>query len=387
MKYQRLIDLSLIEHKSLFLFGPRQTGKSFLLKERYPKAPYYDLLKSDLFLKFSKFPHLLREELLAQKIQGPVIIDEIQKIPILLDEVHHLIEAKGMKFILTGSSARKLKRGGANLLAGRALKKNLYPLTYPELLNANIDLDKIINFGKLPAILNSKIAYEELVAYVGTYLKEEVYAESLVRNLEPFSQFLDLVGLSNTEMVSYTNISSDLGVSAKTVKEYYTILEDTLLGELLSPFTKTIKRKPTRTPKFYLFDIGVANILGQRIAVKQKSEAFGKCFEHFIYTELRAYLDYHSDLRKLTFWRSKNHQEVDFLIGDSIAIEVKGTTQVQKRHLKGLQVLSEEINLKHKIVVSLDSAARLIAIDGDEYHILPYQIFLEKLWNHEFGRE
>ncbi len=379
MKYQRVIDLSHIEHKSLFLFGPRQVGKSSLLKTLFPEAIYYDLLKSDLFLRLSKSPHLLREELLAQDPKGPIIIDEIQKIPLLLDEVHYLIEEKQFKFILTGSSARKLKRGGANMLGGRALEKNMFSLTTNEL--GDYDFERIINFGSLPSIYQSKIPQAELNAYVGTYLKEEIAAEGLVRNLIPFAEFLDLAGQTNSEIINYSNMASDIGVSAKTIKEYYQILEDTLLGELLPVYTKTNKRKPIATPKFFLFDVGVANTLAGRTNIMPKTELFGKCFEHFIFTEIRSYLNYNSDQRKLTFWRTKTGQEVDFIIGNDIAIEVKGTSMVQPKHLKGLRQLSEEVELKHKIVVSLDDSPRLLE---DNFLILPYKIFLEKLWHGEF---
>ena len=380
MRFQRVIDLSLIHQKSIFLFGPRQTGKSFLLRHRFPDFPYYNLLESDLFLKLSKQPALLREELLALKPQTPIIIDEIQRIPILLNEVHLMIEEHGFKFILTGSIARKLKRGGANMLAGRALEFRLFPLSTHEI--PNFDFNRIINFGALPAIYNSSIPREELIAYVGTYLQEEIKAEGLVRNLEPFADFLDLSGISNTELINYANIASDLGVSSKTVKEYYQILQDTMLGYLLKPYTKTVKRKAVSTPKFYYFDLGVANLLGNISNIVPKSEIFGKVFEHFIFTEIKAYLHYKRDSRKLTFWRSKNKQEVDFIIGDDIALEVKASSMVKQKHLKGLNALSEEnISFQHKLVVSMDDRPRKME---NKILILPYSNFLKKLWNNEF---
>jgi len=379
MKYQRLIDLTDLSFKSVFLFGPRQTGKSFLLKERYSEFKIYNLLKSDLFAKYSKEPSLLREEIEAMDKSTTVIIDEVQRVPALLNEVHYLIEEYNIKFILTGSSSRKLKRGGANLLAGRALQKRLYPLVSKEI--GDFDLLRIINFGSLPAIYESPIPEKELEAYVGTYLREEIQAEGLVRRLEPFSEFLDIAGLTNTEIVNYTNIASDLGNSAKTVKEYYLILEDTMMGELLKPYSKTVKRKATSTPKFFFFDVGVANNLGRRKNIVPKTDVFGKCFEHFIYTELRAFLSYSEDDRPLTYWRSKNGQEVDFIIGDDVAIEVKATQVAKPKHLRHLKALSEEINFKYKIVVSLDDAPRIMEND---YLVLPYKDFLIRLWNKEF---
>ena len=307
MRFQRVIDLSLIHQKSIFLFGPRQTGKSFLLRHRFPDFPYYNLLESDLFLKLSKQP--------------------AHEIP-------------------------------------------------------NFDFNRIINFGALPAIYNSSIPREELIAYVGTYLQEEIKAEGLVRNLEPFADFLDLSGISNTELINYANIASDLGVSSKTVKEYYQILQDTMLGYLLKPYTKTVKRKAVSTPKFYYFDLGVANLLGNISNIVPKSEIFGKVFEHFIFTEIKAYLHYKRDSRKLTFWRSKNKQEVDFIIGDDIALEVKASSMVKQKHLKGLNALSEEnISFQHKLVVSMDDRPRKME---NKILILPYSNFLKKLWNNEF---
>ena len=297
----------------------------------------------------------------------------------MLNEVHLLIEEHDFKFILTGSSSRKLKRGGANLLAGRALQKRLFPLVSKELIN--FDLNKIINFGSLPAIYNSEIPEKELLSYVGTYLREEIQAEGLVRRLEPFSEFLDIAGLSNTEVVNYTNIASDLGVSAKTVKEYYLILQDTMMGELLPPYSKTTKRKAIATPKFFFFDVGVANILGKRQNVVPKTDVFGKCFEHFIYTELRAFLSYTNDRRELTFWRSRHGQEVDFIIGDDVAIEVKATAVAKPKHLRQIKKLSEEIEFKHRIIVSLDESPRLME---ENFLVLPYKEFLKRLWNKEF---
>ncbi len=312
---------------------------------------------------------------MATKASSPVIIDEIQRLPELLNEVHYLIEEHGIRFLLTGSSARKLRRGGANLLAGRALRKELFPLVTKEI--GDYDILKIINYGALPAIYNSTIPKEELTAYVGTYLKEEIQAEGLVRRLDPFSRFLEIASLVNSELINFSNIASDLGVSSKTVKEYFLILEDTLVGHLLQPYQKTTKRKAVATPKFYFFDVGVANILGHRKNIDFKTEVFGKCLEHFIFTELRAYLSYTSDDRPLRFWRSRNRQEVDFMIGDDIAIEVKASERPTSRHYKGLLALSEEVDLKHKILVSLVDKPRKL---DNGILILPYQYFLKELW-------
>jgi predicted AAA+ superfamily ATPase len=293
--------------------------------------------------------------------------------------VHLLIE-EGYLFILTGSSARKIKRGSANLLGGRARERRLYPFTTYEL--KNYSLDKIINFGSLPSIYFSSNPEEDLNSYAGTYLKEEIHSEGLVRNLPYFSRFLEIAAISNTEQINYSSIASDTGVTAKTIKGYFEILEDTLIGEILYPYTKTKKRKPVSIPKFYFFDVGVANILASRFKIEKKSELFGKCFEHFIFCEIRAYLSYSNDRRKLTYWRSTTMYEVDFIIGDDIAIEVKGTELVTSKHMKGLSAFAEEkIGFKKLIIVSLDSHPRVV---NSNIEIIPYRIFLENLWKGEY---
>lgn len=375
----RTIDLAFTHKKSCFLFGPRQTGKSTLLKTRYPNSPFFNFLSSDLFLKYSKRPSIFREEVLAIKDKSvPIIIDEVQKIPAILDEVHQLIE-EGYLFILTGSSARKLKRGGANLLGGRARERHLFPFTSFEL--KEFKLEHIINFGSLPSIYFSDDPTDDLNSYNGIYLKEEIQAEGLVRNLPYFSKFLEVAAVCNSEQINYASIASDVGVSAKTIKSYFEILEDTLIGEILNPYSKTIKRKSVSISKFYFFDVGVANNLAGRFKIESKSELFGKCFEHFIFCEIRSYLAYSNDQRKLTFWRSTSMQEVDFIIGDDVAIEVKASELVTSKHMKGLNILSEEIKFKHLIIVSLDSHERVV---NSNIQILPYKIFLDRLWKNDY---
>jgi predicted AAA+ superfamily ATPase len=376
MEYHRIIALEpLIKRKSLFLFGPRQTGKTFLLKKRFPAARFYNLLLSDVFFRLSQRPHLLREELMSQTDHvQPIIIDEIQKLPVLLDEVHNLIEEKRLKFILTGSSARKFKRGGANLLAGRAATCHLFPLVSAEI--PGYQLLKILNFGSLPFIYNSESPEDDLLSYVGTYLKEEVQAEGMVRRIENFSKFLQLAALVNGELLNFSNVASDMGMPSKTIKEYFLILEDTLIGHFLQPFTRTQKRKAISTAKFYFFDVGVANTLAGRSRIRPKTELFGKALEHFIFLEIKAFLSYRNDKRQISFWRSKSGYEVDFVLGESTGIEVKGTEMVTEKHLAGLKSLAEEIPLKKKIVVSLDSKPRLL----ENIRVLPVSVFLKELW-------
>ena len=381
MGYQRLLDLRKdIEQKSLFLFGPRQTGKTFLLHTQFPKAPFYNLLQADTFYQLSQRPQLIREEQMGLRntAKQPIIIDEIQKLPILLDEVHTMIESTGQHFILTGSSPRKLLRGGANLLGGRAWTRHLFPLVSKEV--KGYDLLRILNYGSLPFVYDAKDPEQELESYVGNYLKEEIQAEGLVRKVEQFARFLQTASLVNTELLNFSNVASDAGVPPRTIREYFGILQDTLVGSLLTPYVKTQKRKAIETAKFYFFDIGVCNMLAGRKQIRPKTELFGKAFEHLVFLELKAFMAYHKDKRGLSFWRSTAQHEVDFLIGDEIAIEVKGTEQVSEKHAKGLVALSEDIKLKQKIIVSMDHKPRKM---GDVW-IYPLPYFLERLWAKEF---
>ena len=367
--------------KSIFLFGPRQTGKTFLLNRLFPDSPVYSLLKSDEFLRISQRPQIIREELLANREaigNKPVIIDEIQKLPLLLDEVHYMIESYGITFMLTGSSPRKLKRGSANLLGGRARTRHLFPLVSHEI--PDFDIVRACNFGMIPSIYQSDEPAEDLKSYCGNYLQEEIQAEGLVRKIENFSRFLETASLINGKLVNMEALSSDTGIPSNSLREYFSILEDTLIGSMLKPFKRAVHRKAISKVKFYLFDVGVCNILAKQGDIQPKSELFGNAFEHFIYNELRAYLSYHRDDRPLSFWRDRYGNEVDFIIGDEIAIEVKAAHMISGKHLKGLRLISEEILFKHKIIVSFDPTPRLI----DDILILPYKEFLSRLWNRAF---
>lgn len=378
--YHRLLDLRpTAQQKSLFLFGPRQTGKTTLLRETFPFAPTYNLLHADEFLRLSQRPQIIRESLAMHPPSGPIIIDEIQKLPLLLDEVHACIEEFGVRFILTGSSPRKLKRGGANLLGGRARTQYLFPLVSAEV--ENLDLQRVWNYGAIPSVYTSEQPQQDLIAYVGNYLQEEIQAEGLVRRIDNFSRFLQTAALCNAQLVNFSSVANDAGVAPRTVIEYFRILQDTLIGALLEPYTKTKKRKAIATAKFYFFDVGVSNTLAGITAVQPKTKVFGDVFEHFIYTELAAYLSYRQDARRLAFWRSTRGVEVDFLIGDEIAIEVKGTETVSERHLLGLNALAEDMPLKQRIVVSLDSHRRRIGA----VEVFPVREFLHQLWGGGFA--
>ncbi|RLD56447.1 MAG: AAA family ATPase [Bacteroidetes bacterium] len=362
-------------NESMFFWGARQTGKSTLLKSLYPDSLYFDLLLSDVFERLQRNPSLLREITLASKQSMPVIIDEVQRIPELLNEVHWMIVNKNIQFILSGSSPRKILRSGANLLGGRALRYELYPLTYKEI--PDFDLTRALNNGLLPRHYLSKIPKKLISAYIGSYLKDEIMAEAKIRNIVSFSRFLEVAAFSNGEIVNYTNIASECGISAPTVKEYFKILEDTLIGRFLHSFQKKPKRRVILAPKFYYFDIGIANYLLKRKAIEQGSEVFGKAFEHFIYHEIYTHSSYSELNYPIKYWRTTSQIEIDFVLGDhEIAIEVKATEHANVRHLKGLKSFSTEYNVKKLILVSNDPLPRQL----EDIEILPWEIFLDRLW-------
>ncbi|HEX5035674.1 MAG TPA: DUF4143 domain-containing protein [bacterium] len=367
------------------MWGPRKTGKTTLLKQAFPQTVFYDLLETDTNLRLSKEPFRLREELSALPPshfrRGPVIIDEIQKIPTLLDEVHWLIENKKLSFVLCGSSARKLKRAHANMLGGRAWRFELFPLTWKE-LGDRFDLIKALNQGLIPAHYLSDYPDRDLKAYVYDYLKEEIQYEGLVRNLPAFSRFLDAASFSQGELVNYSNISRDCGVDSKTVAGYYQILVDTLVGYLLEPFRKKRNRQIiSETPKFYLFDVGVSGFLTKRTLTATQGPEFGRAFEHFVLMELLAYRSYAERDVSITFWRTKDGAEVDFVLDDgSIAIEVKGASRVDGQDLKGLRIFGEEHKPKRALLVCQEARSRKLE---SGITVLPWHVFLEQLWSGE----
>jgi predicted AAA+ superfamily ATPase len=362
-------------NESLFFWGARQTGKSTLLKNLYPDSLYFDLLLSDVFERLQRNPSLLREIVLASKQPMPVVIDEVQLIPSLLNEVHWMIVNKNIQFILSGSSPRKILRSGANLLGGRALRYELYPLTYKEI--PDFSLTRALNNGLLPRHYLSKIPNRLISAYIGSYLRDEIMAEAKIRNIASFSRFLEVAAFSNGEIVNYTNVASECGISSPTVKEYFQILEDTLIGRFLHSFQKRPKRRVILAPKFYYFDIGIANYLLKRKAIEQGSEVFGKAFEHFIYHEIYTHSSYSELDYSINYWRTTSQIEIDFVLGDhEVAIEVKATEQANTRHLKGLKSFAIEYNVKKLILVSNDPFPRQL----DDIAILPWKVFLDQLW-------
>lgn len=377
MFLNRLQDLKNLNNSSCFLWGPRQVGKTSLLSNLFPQSLTFDLLDPRLYEELTLNPSLLQERILAaMPKQSPVIIDEIQKIPLLLDIVQLLITKKNIQFILSGSSARKLKRGAGNLLGGRAIRYELFPLVYKEI--PNFDLIRALNHGLLPRHYLHDNPRDLIHAYVGDYLKEEIFAEALTRNLQAFSKFLEAAAFSNGEQVNFTNIASDCGVYSSTVRDYFQILEDTLIGRFLPVYQKRPKRRATKVPKFYFFDVGLVNFLLKRGKIEKGSEVFGKAFEHFIYQEITAHSHYSRLHYPVSFWRTSSQMEVDFILGEhEVALEVKGTSLAQTKHLKGLKAFKEEYKVKKSILISLDSSPRLV----EDNRILPWNIFLEELWS------
>jgi predicted AAA+ superfamily ATPase len=372
--YNRKQVLTDSQNESLFLWGARQTGKSTLLKELFPDALWFDLLLLDVYERLLRNPSLLRETISVGQYKV-VIIDEIQRIPELLNEVHWIITHLPVRVIMSGSSPRKIIRSNTNLLGGRALRYKLYPLISQEI--PDFDLLKALNHGLLPRHYLSASPKKLISAYVGNYLRDEIAGEAKIRNVAIFSRFLESAAFSNGEMVNYTNIASDCGVSAVTVKEYFQILEDTLIGRYLPAYQKKPKRRVITAPKFYFFDIGIVNHLLKRGRIEFGSELFGNAFEHFIYNELYAHSSYSGKDYPIYYWRTASQIEIDFVLGNNdVAIEAKATNNALPKHLKGLKYFSEEYAVKQLILVCNEPLPRI----SDGIRILPWKIFLEELW-------
>jgi predicted AAA+ superfamily ATPase len=366
------------ENESLFFWGARQTGKSTLLKALYGEALWFDLLLADVYERLLRNPTLLRETILANPLIKTVIIDEIQRIPELLNEIHWLIVNTSARFILSGSSPRKIIRTQTNLLGGRELRYELYPLVSAEIPDFN--LLKALNDGLLPKHYTSPNPNRLISAYIGNYLKDEIANEAQIRKINIFSRFLEAAAFSNGEMVNYANIASECGISAPTVASYFQILEDTLIGRFLPVYQKKPKRRVIQAPKFYFFDLGIVNFLIKRGKIAFKSEAFGHAFEHFIYQELYAHSHYSLLEYSISYWRTASQIEIDFVLGQNqVAIEVKSSDRISNKHLRGLRAFMEEYELEKAIVVCTEPMPRI----HNGIHILPWQVFLKKLWSGE----
>lgn len=386
--YKRVLNIDkVLERKSVFIFGPRQTGKSTWLRGEFPEALYINLLSKPVYEDY-----LIRKNALASDIElvrkkqkvTVVVIDEIQKLPQLLDEVHNQIELdKSLRFILTGSSARKLKREGVNLLGGRASWRQFFPLTYKELqqeLKTISDLERRILVGGLPSMYDSPEPFDDFDDYIQLYLSEEIRAEGFVRNYEAFHRFLKIAALSNARQINFTQIGRDSQIPPRTVHDYFQILEDTLIGFILPAFTETLSRKSMTSAKFYLFDTGLSNAIINRKSLNIGTPEFGDLFEQYIISEVRAYCSYNNLKAELSYWRSTSKIEVDLIIkteNQMIAIEVKSKSHLGSKEHKGLVALSEDYPQVKKIIVTPESRR---AITENNIDIYPYDQFLDELW-------
>ncbi len=371
----RMLDLrSRVAGKSHFLFGPRQTGKSTLIRNSLPDAVIFDLNVSSDFLNLSRDPSLIGDAVMPDtKI---VVIDEIQKAPNLLNEVHHIIESQGVHFLLTGSSARKLRQKGVNLLGGRARVLRFHPLTLRE-LGDQFDLVRALSYGTLPSVYLSSSPRKELDDYVDVYLREEIRAEGVIRNLESFSRVLEIAALCNATIVNFEKVASDAQVPRSTVREHFEILKDTLVLFELPAWREGLRRKPNTRSKYYFFDPGIVSAVLRRNELRRGTSEFGFAFESWLMHELSSWIDYQDVEHQLSHWRSHSGYEVDFLIGDTVAIEAKATSHVSNQDLRNLKAIEDEYSFKHRICVSLETRPRI----RDGIEILPYQVFLNNLWD------
>jgi len=382
--FNRIVTAQSLSRATCFLWGPRQTGKSTLLGTLFPDAPIYNLLLARDFRRLAADPGTLGEEIAALGSPAdaqphPIIIDEIQKLPELLDEVHALISRFGWRFILTGSSPRKLLRGGGNLLGGRALRRQLFPLVTPEI--DDFDLDRALNHGLLPAHYLADDARELLQAYAGDYLAEEVLAEALTRNLPAFQRVLEAAALGNGQPINYTNIARETGVAANTVRAYFEILVDTLIATWVPAWSKTVRRRVVQSPRLWFFDIGIVNELARRGPIRAGSTEYGAAFEHFIFMELRAHSHYSGSGHRISYWRTTSGLEVDFILGDAqVAIEVKSTESPADHDLRGLRAWHDEHPQSHRHLVTR-AARRRRTEDGID--VWPWSEFLAALWSGE----
>jgi len=383
---KRFYPLEFPKGQSIILLGPRKTGKTTFLKQRFPNSLFIDLLQTDSARKYKKHPERLRQELLLIKKEQkdfPIIIDEVQLVPALLNEIHWLIENEKLHFILCGSSTRKLRAAGVNLLGGRAWTYHFFPFIYPELKPYN--LERVLEHGAIPSHYDSTSYKKHLQAYVHDYLTLEIQQEGAVRNLPAFQHFLEVAAFSSGEIINYANIARGAGINEKTIKTYFDILEESLIGNRLPPYSKVQKRDLVfKANKFYFFDVGLVNALKRNASPFLEQENKGHIMESYIFQELNAYRHLREETLPLTFWRTTTGLEVDFILNNTIAIEVKPTQNVHQSHLKGLIAFTEENNAKERIIVCNEETSRLITHKGHNIKIFNVETFLERLWDDAF---
>jgi uncharacterized protein len=371
-------------HHSLFLFGPRQTGKTCLINNTLSPDIFINLLKHDEFLRYARDVSLLSKEAKALKrSKALIVIDEIQRCPELLNEVQLIMQDRpGFQFIMTGSSARKLKRTGINLLGGRAITLHLYPFTHEE-LGKDFSLDEAMRFGTLPKISLEKDKQDKarlLKSYIETYLQEEIQQESLTRNVPSFSAFLELAAHENQNLLNFQGLAREVGVHSKTIKEYFHILEDTLIGFLLYPYKKSHRTKIVSHPKFYFFDCGIVSALKNSLGMELASGTppFGRAFEHFMVIETKRLMDYYEIPARLSFFRTTDGAEVDLILefeNQIWAIEIKASKAPQSSRVRGLKSFIKDHQHARALCVCL--TPRVFIEDNIEF--LPWQDFMELL--------
>ena len=362
-----------LKNGSVLLLGPRRTGKSSIIKNEIQAESVYNLLESDTFQLVSTRPSLIRESIV--KPGGLIVIDEIQKLPSLMDEVHTMIENQQMRFLLTGSSVRKLSRSYTKLMGGRAQTVQLHPFCFAEL--PKFELEKVLTYGTLPPIFLSDEPWSAIRSYVSDYIREEILAEGLSRKITQFSKFLEVAAVSHGKELNFEEIGRDSQTPARTIRDYFCILSDTLFGEMIYPFKKHPTRKATSHGKFYFFDICVPHSLTKTRELAPRGIQYGTAFEHLIYRELATYRDYKSPDMEITFYRDSSKREIDFVLNDDVGIEVKSSELVPDKELKTLKEIGSELKFRRKIVVSREKKKRKI----DSIEILPIREFLEQLWS------
>lgn len=374
-----------LKSSSFFLFGPRGSGKSFLIKRLFSPENnlWINLLEVDTYRHFLARPQLLEEQALAKKWDW-IIIDEVQKIPALLDYVHKLIEEKQLKFILTGSSAKKLKKDGANLLAGRAFVNKLHPLTAWELKD-DFQLERVLNWGSLPRIYNlsDELEYREfLKAYVHTYIKEEIKEEQAVRNIEPFVKFLEVAAQMNGKIINYSKVARDSGTNSKAVERYYEVLVDTLLGFFLEPFHSSVRKRQMQHAKFYFFDIGVTKALANLLTLPttEGTYHFGDAFEQFFILECIRLNDYFRTDFKFSYLRTKDDLEIDLIVERpgkaKILIEIKSSVMVDEKDVLKMKSIKKDLSPCEFWFVSREKRNRVV----EDFKILPWEMALKQLF-------
>lgn len=366
---------------STLLFGPRGTGKSTWIAKHFADATTYDLLDSREALRLEREPHLLYGELENLRPGSWVILDEVQKVPALMDEVHRLIEKRGLRFILCGSSARKLKRSGANLLAGRALVKHMFPLTSAE-IGSDFDVGEACLHGTLPLAVLGPDPIGFLLTYATTYLNEEIRAEALTRNVGAFSRFLEIAARQNAQVTNASNIAREAAVTQSTVRNYFDILSDTLIGHWIQPWKLKRATKQVARPKFYLFDQGVARALTGRLPYPPTQEELGPLLESLVVNEIRAFIEYSGLHYEIHFWRTHDGAEVDVLVETRdgfVAIEIKAARAWQRRFNRGLKRIRQEMVPRPVRTFGVCLCERPALFD--DVQILPARMFLDALWN------